>query len=227
MRSGPISRSQFAPARAWGQAPRRPRRPGVRPRAAAALDVGAHVLQHDPAAAGAAAHPGEVNAQVARQLADRRRRGGRRPGLRLGARFRKLPPPAATGTCSGEGVWMSLSRLLAGAGSGLAAGAAAAAPLSLSERIRCPTLILSPAFTKILRDRARGGGRNGRDRLLVLQLEDGLVFGDRVAFFDEQVHHGARIGAFTEMRKFQVHSQDAAICPNRRVPANRDLGRLA
>ena len=55
----------------------------------------------------------------------------------------------ATGNCSGEGVWTSLSRFLTGAGSGLAAGGDPAAPLSPNERMRCPTLILSPVFTKI------------------------------------------------------------------------------
>ena len=65
---------------------------------------------------------------------------------------------------------------------------------------------MSPGFTKICVIVPGGGGGNGGDRLFVLQFKDGLVLGDRVALFDEQVHHGARISAFTKMRKFQVHN---------------------
>ena len=73
---------------------------------------------------------------------------GSRPALASEAGSR-MSSSTAAGICCGEGVWMNRSRLGRGASSGLAAGGALAAPLSPRERIRWPTLILSPTFTKI------------------------------------------------------------------------------
>ena len=53
-----------------------------------------------------------------------------------------------------------------------------------------------------LGDRAGGGGRDGGDRLLVFQFENGLVLGDLVAFFDEQVDDRAGVRAFAQGREF-------------------------
>ncbi len=41
--------------------------------------------------------------------------------------------------------------------------------------------------------------------VFVFKFEDGLVLGDLIAFFDEQVHHSTRIRPFTEIWKFDIH----------------------
>jgi hypothetical protein len=56
-----------------------------------------------------------------------------------------------------------------------------------------------------LGDLARGRTGNLQGRLARFQLNDPLVFGDRVALVDEELQHVARIDAFAEVRKFDFN----------------------
>ena len=76
--------------RLGGRSPGRRGGPGCGREPLQLLDVGAHILHHDPPTAGAAPHPSEVNAQVARQLPNRWGSGGRCPCFWLGDWFRNL-----------------------------------------------------------------------------------------------------------------------------------------
>ena len=50
-----------------------------------------------------------------------------------------------------------------------------------------------------------GGGRNRGHRLLIFQLQNGLVLGDSVAFLHENANDNAGIGALAQLGKFYVH----------------------
>jgi hypothetical protein len=56
-----------------------------------------------------------------------------------------------------------------------------------------------------LGDDPRPRGRNGGHGLFILQFQNGLVLGDRVALLHEKVDHDAGIGALTQLWKFYVH----------------------
>ena len=173
LRSDPTWGSQLVPARVWRPEPQQARGPGRGREPLQLLDVGAHILQHDPATASAAAHAGQVDAQVSRQLADRRGAAGTVPGLLRS----QIPAPSsgATGTCCGEGVWMSLSRLLMGrAQLGGRRGPGSAGFAERKNPLPHPQLVAG--LHEDLCDRAGSGGWNGRHRLFVFQLKDGLVF---------------------------------------------------
>ena len=75
-------------------------------------------------------------------------------------------------------------------------------------------------------DSSRGSGWNGRHCLLIFQLENRLFLSDLIAFFDEQIYDGARIGTFTEMRKFHIHKrQSETICDIGRGVSSKISGR--
>ena len=52
---------------------------------------------------------------------------------------------------------------------------------------------------------ASGAGRDGRDRLLHLQLDDRLADGDHVARFDQDADDGAAVRVVAYLRKSHVH----------------------
>ena len=50
-----------------------------------------------------------------------------------------------------------------------------------------------------LADDSSRGGRDGSNGFFVFQFEDGLIFGDRIALFHEDIDHDARIGPLTQV----------------------------
>jgi len=81
-------------------------------------------------------------------------------------------------------------------------GAAGAAPFSGQGQEFCADADFVAGFDINPGDGSGRGGRNGGDGFFVFELEDGLVFRDLIAFFDEQIDHCSRVGALAEMWKF-------------------------
>ena len=175
----------------------------------------------------AARHVVDVDAELARHPAHRRRRGRRRQiggGGRLRRRplaatdvddFLRRPPPAQQAAC----LWAAVApvRGLAAAGGPFAAFLRRLAAFSgllrrrrrwprappSTLRIAWPTFTLSPALT--LTSFTAGDRRGHFDRRLVgFELEDRLIFGDRVARLDQHAQHVAARDVLAELGKREV-----------------------
>ena len=209
-RSGPTSRSRAA-------TDRRQRAAAARLRGDDLLAVGEDVVGRDPAAGAGAAHGVDVEPELPREAADRRRRGrdgtrvgGRRGGCRRGggaaasrARSRRAHPVRCPSAWRRRSCRRSSGADAAGA-RGLAfagAGAGAAAPPPSSDDHALTDRDLVAGLDLDLGDGARHRRRHFDCRLVGLELEDALVLGDRVADLDEDVQDVAALDAVAEVRE--------------------------
>jgi len=165
------------------------------------LNIRAHVFHRDATATSGAANLGQIDAQIARQLANhgRSRNGGVRFLDRFGSFRRNLF----------LGFGFRFRRGRSGFGRGLRCCGSFFGSRSGASAVQrhepCSDADFIAGFDVNFGDGAGRSRRNRCDGLFVFKLKNRLVFGNLIAFFDEHIDHRSRVGTFAEAWKFYVH----------------------